>query len=422
MNGPGADPHPGEGDQSRRLQRRALRLEYELAQAVRTLPHLRQMVEFSGDLLLLLNGEGLLLEANGCLASLLDLQAVELHRLPLERWLALPSQMSVLRQRLEALSAGEALRMEVEVSQAGGEPVPMELEARCLKRSAAEEVGEARWTLSLRDISERRRLESSEAMLQVQRELILELRGSERRYRELVDQLTDGLALLDLGQRIQFANPAMGALLGCAGQAASGCCLSDFIAPEDLATWEQQVGALLAGRHRHCQFGFLAAGGRRRLLELEFIPRRNGEGQHEGTMLLARDVSELTAARLELERLAFSDALTGLGNEESSRRFLADHLSRRSDIPLALMWLDLDGFRRVNHTNGRLVGDRVLCAVADHLRGWRAPGDWLAQPGRRLGDGPGPAAFPGLRGAAAQCRGAWYRVLCRPQPPSRARR
>ena len=111
MNGLGADPHPGEGDQSRRLQRRARRLEYELAQAVRTLPHLRQMVEFSGDLLLLLNGEGLLLEANGRLASLLDLQAVELHRLPLERWLALPSQVSVLRQRLEALSAGEALRM-----------------------------------------------------------------------------------------------------------------------------------------------------------------------------------------------------------------------------------------------------------------------------------------------------------------------
>ncbi|MEI7953281.1 MAG: EAL domain-containing protein, partial [Synechococcaceae cyanobacterium ELA182] len=188
------------------------------------------------------------------------------------------------------------------------------------------------------------------------------------------------------------------------------------IAPEDLATWEQQVGALLAGRHRHCQLGFLDAGGRRRLLELWFTPRCNGEGQHEGTMLLARDVSELTAARLELERLAFSDALTGLGNEESSRRFLADHLSRRSDIPLVLMWLDLDGFRRVNHTNGRLVGDRVLCAVADHLRGWRAPGDWLA----RMGGDEFLVIRPGLdrAGAWAMAQDLQRSLACGVQLPS----
>jgi diguanylate cyclase (GGDEF)-like protein len=173
----------------------------------------------------------------------------------------------------------------------------------------------------------------------------------------------------------------MGGLLGCGGEAATGRGLSEFIAPGDQSTWQQHVGSLLAGRHRHCQLGFLDASGRRRLLELEFTPRWDGTGRHMGALLLARDVSELTAVRLELERLAFSDELTGLGNEVSSRRFLADHLNRRAKIPLALMWLDLDGFRRINHTNGRLVGDRVLCAVADHLRGWAAPGDWLARMG-----------------------------------------
>ena len=338
--GPDPGPEPGEDDQSRRLRRRVKRLEYELTQAVQVLPHLRQMVEFSGDLLLLLNGEGLLLESNGRLASLLELPAAELHRLPLERWLVLPSQVAVLRRRLEALGAGQALRMEVAVCRAAGDPLPMELEALRLPRPAVPGARDACWTLSLRDLSERRRLESTEAMLQLQRGLILELRDSETRYRELVDQLADGLALLDPGQRIQFANPAMAALLGCSTAAAMGRCLSAFIAPGDLATWQQQVGALLAGRPRRCQLGFVAASGRCRLLELEFTPRWNGAG-----------------------------------------RFVAKHLSRRFDIPLALMWLDLDGFRRINHTNGRLIGDRLLCAVADHLRGWRAPGDWLARMG-----------------------------------------
>lgn len=381
MNRVGAGPDSGDDDQCRRLRRQVQRLEYELGQAVGVLPHLRQMVEFSGDLLLLLDADGLLLESNGRLASLLGLPVHELHRLPLEGWMALPPQVAVLRQRLEALAAGAPLRMEVDVRQAEGEPLPMELEALSLERPPSGGGSEARWTLSLRDISERRRLESSEAMLQVQRTLIQELRGSEKRYRDLVDQLADGLALLDLGQRIQFANPAMAAFLGCKAEGVRDRSFSEFLAPDDLSTWQQQVGALLAGRHRQCQLSVLDASGRRRLLELEFSPRWSAAGLHEGTMLLARDVSELTAARLELERLAFCDELTGLGNEASSRRFLADHLGRRNDIPLALMWLDLDGFRRVNHTHGRLVGDRVLCAVADHLRGWRAPGDWLARMG-----------------------------------------
>ncbi|MEI7666111.1 MAG: EAL domain-containing protein [Synechococcaceae cyanobacterium ELA263] len=379
--GPDPGPEPGEDDQSRRLRRRVKRLEYELTQAVQVLPHLRQMVEFSGDLLLLLNGEGLLLESNGRLASLLELPAAELHRLPLERWLVLPSQVAVLRRRLEALGAGQAMRMEVAVCRAAGDPLPMELEALRLPRPAVPGARDACWTLSLRDLSERRRLESTEAMLQVQRGLILELRDSETRYRELVDQLADGLALLDLSQRIQFANPAMAALLGCSTAAAMGRCLSAFIAPGDLATWQQQVGALLAGRPRRCQLGFVAASGRCRLLELEFTPRWDRAGRPAGTTLLARDVSELTAARLELERLAFTDQLTGLGNKASSRRFLDDQLSRRADRPLVVMWLDLDGFRRLNHTHGRLIGDQLLCAVADHLRGWSAPGDWLARMG-----------------------------------------
>ncbi len=382
MNGLGVRADLGEQDQSRRLRRQVRQLEYELTQAVGVLPHLRQMVEFSGDLLLLLNGEGLVLESNGRLASLLALPPVELHRLPLERWLALPSQVAVLRQSLEALGAGQALRLEVAVRRAAGDPLPMELEALCLPLPAAPGASEARWTLSLRDISERRRLESSAVMQQAQQGLILELRHSETRYRELVDQLADGLALLDLDQRLQFVNPTMAALLGCSGEAATGRCLSEFMAPQDRLSWQQsRQGSLLAARPGRCQLGFLDGSGRQRLLELEFTPRWNGEGLHEGTLLLARDVSELTAARLELERLAFSDRLTGLGNEASSRRFLADQLSCDADHPLALMWLDLDGFRRVNHTHGRLIGDRLLCAVADHLRLWCAPGDWLARMG-----------------------------------------
>ncbi|MFM7311752.1 MAG: putative bifunctional diguanylate cyclase/phosphodiesterase, partial [Cyanobium sp.] len=108
---------------------------------------------------------------------------------------------------------------------------------------------------------------------------------------------------------------------------------------------------------------------------------REEGGRREGSLLRARDGGELNAAQRELGCLFRSDPLTGLGNELSTHHFLSEHLLHRANTPLALLWLDLDGFRRINHSHGRSSGDRLLCAVADHLRGWCRPGDWLARLG-----------------------------------------
>jgi diguanylate cyclase (GGDEF)-like protein/PAS domain S-box-containing protein len=285
-----------------------------------------------------------------------------------------------------------------------GVVLPMELEARRVEGHSSEprrrdaRGHQPRWTLALRDISQRRRLESSQAMLEVQRSLIEDLSRSESRYRQLVELLSDGLALLDGQQRILYVNPALEAILGLTHSSLEGTPLSRLVAPEDRSAWEQHCGALLAGRGRRIRLSLCDATGDRHFLDMEFIPR-HGEGQQQpkGMLLLARDVSELNAARRELERLSLSDPLTGLGNELSTHRYLSEHLSQRAAMPLALLWLDLDGFRRVNHSHGRSSGDQLLCAVADQLRGWCRPGDWLA----RMGGDEFLLIRPGLNAAAA---------------------
>jgi diguanylate cyclase (GGDEF)-like protein/PAS domain S-box-containing protein len=381
------DTGPQGSAELRRLRRQVRRLEYELGQAVGALPHLRQMVEFSADGLLLLDGRLRVLESNSRIAELMEVPDSELYHQPLERWLALPQEAEVLRTSLLGLAPGQPMRMEVELRRAGGSELPMELEARRLEGAACgngqqdSHGGQPFWTIALRDIRERRRLESSQAMLLVQRSLIEELQRSEGRFRELVELLSDGLAMLDAGQRILYANPALEEMLGLPAAALEGTPLSRFVAPEDRSAWEQQCGALLAGRGRRIRLILRDAGGGQHFLDMEFIPRREEGRPAAGSLLLARDVSELSAARQELERLALSDPLTGLGNERSTRRFLSEHLSQRAEMPLALLWLDLDGFRRVNHSHGRSSGDRLLCAVADQLRGWCRPGDWLARMG-----------------------------------------
>jgi diguanylate cyclase (GGDEF)-like protein len=82
---------------------------------------------------------------------------------------------------------------------------------------------------------------------------------------------------------------------------------------------------------------------------------------------LARLHQALVDTAAELERVAHTDALTGLSN----RHAIVDELARRLRDPsraLAVMLLDLDHFTLVNDLHGHLAGDAVLRKVAERLR------------------------------------------------------
>ncbi len=95
------------------------------------------------------------------------------------------------------------------------------------------------------------------------------------------------------------------------------------------------------------------------------------------------DVSERRAREEEIQYLAMHDALTGLPN----RRLLEDRLdhslvaARRNRQQVAVMLLDLDGFKSVNDRHGHEAGDRVLREVARRLRGVVREADTVARTG-----------------------------------------
>ena len=97
----------------------------------------------------------------------------------------------------------------------------------------------------------------------------------------------------------------------------------------------------------------------------------------------AQEISALRKSEAEITRLAATDALTGLPN----RRDLIERLSlvfiqsRRSGLLNALLFIDLDNFKTVNDTKGHTIGDRLLCLVAERIKGLLRAGDTVARIG-----------------------------------------
>ena len=115
----------------------------------------------------------------------------------------------------------------------------------------------------------------------------------------------------------------------------------------------------------------LHAGGDYRWLSRRVTPFvRDQRGDVTQILGVARDITDVVEVEERLRLAALQDALTGLPN----RTLMADRLrnalarSSRSGAELAVLFVDLDGFKRVNDTGGHQAGDEVLRVTADRLR------------------------------------------------------
>ncbi|WP_232463208.1 putative bifunctional diguanylate cyclase/phosphodiesterase [Burkholderia ubonensis] len=114
------------------------------------------------------------------------------------------------------------------------------------------------------------------------------------------------------------------------------------------------------------------------VLDLQISAVRDAEGHYIGPMLSWSIVTRQAEAEARIHELAHHDSLTGLPNRAT---FLAefDACLRRSDKVIALLFIDLDGFKLINDARGHSAGDEVLRQVAERLRG-QCP-----EPGMMLG-------------------------------------
>lgn len=196
------------------------------------------------------------------------------------------------------------------------------------------------------------------------------LQQSEALLRTMTNAVQSGVLLIDDQDRIQFINPATERLFGYDQAEILGARLHELLVPEPL---RQRVREGLSANA-------LTGAGPDLERPLEFPARRKDGSEvfvqiavgrvrkddHWWAVGAAIDISAHKALEQNLEHLAGTDQLTGVGNRRSFLN-LAEHefrRCRRAKIAMFLLMFDLDHFKSINDTFGHATGDEVLRAFA----------------------------------------------------------
>ena len=200
----------------------------------------------------------------------------------------------------------------------------------------------------------------------------------------VLDNASEGILVIDKDGIIRFANPAMAQMLqGEVADLQGSALLSYLKSPEMPGEWKdtefhQHWRSGQTYRIHDAVLGTLTGGYLPAALSCSPLP------QYQNSMvLIALDMSVVRNLHAQLESQAVTDALTGLYNRRGFHQALETALSRidRSGKRMAVLYLDLDGFKRINDSLGHDAGDQILRKVAEQLKTCLRPYDIVARMG-----------------------------------------
>lgn len=363
--------------------------------ALETARQLKSVMDSTQDAILTVSELGSVMSMNQAASQMLGGGApLEGHCPPIQRLLPPPqSDPTQPLGNFQAFMTAHGLSLDdvgrrLMVQPIQGEAIPVEVTVNPLQGGDC-----AQYVLTARDMRSQLAAESAYLMAQRQLDEVDEMR------RVIVHHAPYAIMVLNRSGVIQAVNPAGEALLGYPASELIGRSTTQrFFDPDEVAAQakllalrlnhpiqELQVLAHLAKASPGLptEWTLLRADGRRIVAELSVTLLSDETSQMTGYLAMAHDVTSRTEAEQRLQHQAQHDALTGLPNRNMVQEQLkaAVNLCERGGKHLALMFLDMDRFKKINDTLGHHVGDSVIVEVAHRLRAGMRTSDIVARLG-----------------------------------------
>ena len=213
------------------------------------------------------------------------------------------------------------------------------------------------------------------------------LKSSEHRLRTITDTMPASIAYIDRNEVYQFINASFERnferSFGTDPKQVLGRTVREVVGEQIYEQLNPHIERVLSGdastfeRERPGREG-------PRWIESTYIPEFSEEGDAVvGFHAMMQDVTAKKVEEQRLLRLSQIDALTGLANRVGFDQRLVDAMetARTTGEPLALMYVDVDRFKKINDTCGHAAGDALLVEFADRLKGLMRKSDIVARLG-----------------------------------------
>ncbi|WLH68969.1 bifunctional diguanylate cyclase/phosphodiesterase [Pseudomonas sp. FP2309] len=199
-------------------------------------------------------------------------------------------------------------------------------------------------------------------------------------FQRAVEQSANAFLLVNCDGVVEYVNPSFTAITQYSAEEVHGHRLAQLPALENLSELLFDAPSSLA-KSNSWQGEFKS---RRKNLEPYWgqlsISKVYGDNRELTHYIgIYEDITQTKLAQQRIERLAYTDNLTNLGNRPAFIRNLDERFARDSDSPISLLLVDIDNFKRINDSLGHQTGDKLLISLARRLRNSLSAGGSLAR-------------------------------------------